>query len=525
MPDDIADFLLQTGKPFSGSLLWQLHRDYYQDAGTGAWQAGNVPHYISNNTYIADVYAEIIFAFLKDRNQSHPQNKNRIYLLELGAGSGRLAHHLLKKLQQLCRHAGFDIPPFTYILSDFVPANLSFWMNHPRLKPFEEDGWLDYALFDATTDEDVKLQVAGITLQKHSLDTPLMLIANYFFDSIPQDLFYITEEKLHEGYADLTIPETLRETQGPELMEALQVNYRSSVTKAAGYYADHQLNEILEKYCYNIEQSWLLFPHTALQCLSRLGQISTSGFVLLSSDKGSHRLEDQDHCEPPFIEKHAGCFSLPVNYHAIMAFYEPQGALSLFPQRHYQNINTLCLLMLNNPSDYKETKQAFVQYVERFGPDEFHLRKKQFLQHISEAGIPQIEQCVRLAGFDAELFRQCFPQLLFLLKERTDEEKTSLRTLINKVWDRYYPIGEPQDLAFDIGTLLYQMQYYEDALGYFQISLVSHGSTAPVYYNMAVCHFQLRQDSRVFELITKTLKLDPMHQGVLSLQKQLYRTR
>jgi SAM-dependent MidA family methyltransferase len=97
-------------------MLWQLQRQYFEEQGIIAWQSGDVPHYITCNPVIAKAYAEMVFGFLKDRSRLAPDNKEKIYLLELGAGSGRLAFHLLKILTKLCDDASFDVPyrHFTY---------------------------------------------------------------------------------------------------------------------------------------------------------------------------------------------------------------------------------------------------------------------------------------------------------------------------------------------------------------------------------------------------------------------------
>ncbi|MBO1351143.1 MAG: hypothetical protein EBE86_028985 [Hormoscilla sp. GUM202] len=61
---------------------------------------------------------------------------------------------------------------------------------------------------------------------------------------------------------------------------------------------------------------------------------------------------------------------------------------------------------------------------------------------------------------------------------------------IGQVWDSYYPIGEQQDLAFCLGLLLGQMQYYAPALQYFQQSMKLYGPDFQVTQsaNGAECH-------------------------------------
>ena len=82
---------------FSESPIWELQRTYYEEQGLKAWQSGEVPLYITNNPMIARAYADIIFGFLQDRSRLG-HTSEPVTILELGAGSGRLAFHVLKEL-------------------------------------------------------------------------------------------------------------------------------------------------------------------------------------------------------------------------------------------------------------------------------------------------------------------------------------------------------------------------------------------------------------------------------------------
>ncbi len=59
-------YLLENQQPFSQSLIWQLQRDYFGEAGIDAWRSGEVPHYITSNPVEGKTYAELVLAFLRD---------------------------------------------------------------------------------------------------------------------------------------------------------------------------------------------------------------------------------------------------------------------------------------------------------------------------------------------------------------------------------------------------------------------------------------------------------------------------
>ena len=59
-PFHIEDF-----KPLRDSILWELQSNYFKSKGLSAWQ-GEVPFYISSNAFIAERYARLVVAAIKD---------------------------------------------------------------------------------------------------------------------------------------------------------------------------------------------------------------------------------------------------------------------------------------------------------------------------------------------------------------------------------------------------------------------------------------------------------------------------
>jgi SAM-dependent MidA family methyltransferase len=104
-------YLLEQRQSFSQSLLWEIQRHYFAARGADAWRSGEVPHYVTSNPVIADAYAEIVFAFRRDRQALFPGDEP-LYLCELGSGSGRFAFHFLKRLLRLCTRHG--VPPLSF---------------------------------------------------------------------------------------------------------------------------------------------------------------------------------------------------------------------------------------------------------------------------------------------------------------------------------------------------------------------------------------------------------------------------
>jgi hypothetical protein len=186
--------VLQGPQPFAQSMLWDLQRRYFAERGVDAWRQGEVPHYVTSNPRMADSYAQIVLAFLRDRQRLAGADEpaaEPLYICELGAGSGRFAFHFLTRLVRLCEQAGVPVGAFRYVLTDQAQANVRFWREHARFQAFFAAGLLDVAEFDISQSGDIALQMGKVSIGPGSLARPLVVVANYVFDSIPQDLFYV----------------------------------------------------------------------------------------------------------------------------------------------------------------------------------------------------------------------------------------------------------------------------------------------------------------------------------------------
>ena len=136
----------------SQSLLWQIQRHYFQNNGLKAWREDIVPHWISSNAVMSRAYGQIVLGYWRDWltavNPHTIDQEQPFYIIELGAGSGRLAYHFLHHFLPLLAQSPLANLSFKYVMTDFVPEILDFWQSHERLRPWLEAGVLDLALFD-----------------------------------------------------------------------------------------------------------------------------------------------------------------------------------------------------------------------------------------------------------------------------------------------------------------------------------------------------------------------------------------
>jgi tetratricopeptide (TPR) repeat protein len=515
-------FVLDPAREFSRSLIWEMQRRYYTERGVEAWRLGEVPHYVTSNPTIANCYAEIVLAFWRDRQRfgTHGEGGPQpLTICELGGGSGRFAFYFLSRLAQLCEQAGVRADSFRYVLTDIADSNLEFWRGHPRLAPFFANGVLDMARFDIDAPGELALRVGGGTVGWESLYHPLVVIANYVFDSVPQDLFHIADGRCDHSLASLTIDENPDGLNSAALFAKLRVHYRDQPLAGAPY-SEPWLQRLLDDYARELNDTHVLFPATALRCLHRMANLSRQGLLVLSADKGAYRLEALEGKSAPQPVRH-GSFSLPVNYHAFASYCEHGGGLALVPASHPQSINVIGLLMTADAAHHTETRTAYQRHVQEFGPDTFFTIMRHARQTIPQMSAADILAYLQLSDYDSHQFGRYLPRLQQIVPDFDEETRRDLVAAIEKVWAHHFPLGEDLDLANQIASLFYAMDDYPLALIYFARSNEIYGEDTGTLFNMAACHHLLGRAEQASALLQRLLMLEPENAEAADLLARL----
>ena len=215
-----------------------------------------------------------------------------LYFFYLCAGSVLFSFHFLILLTTLCQKYNLSIDSFCYVLTDFAPKNLEYWRHHPNLQPYFNSGLLDIALFDVNSSSELDLQVSQRKIKPRSLMRPLVIVANYLFDSIPQELFYF-----ENGNGFQVLVSLPKSAKLPANNEAVlpKTNIRHSYRlkeMAQPFYSEPYLQQIIDDYQQTISDAYILFPAVGLRCLQRMRALSSKGILLLTADKGSLLLEE-----------------------------------------------------------------------------------------------------------------------------------------------------------------------------------------------------------------------------------------
>ncbi len=517
VPSSETKYVLEKNKPFSQSLIWELQRQYYINQGEKAWSQMRIPFGITTNPLIAMAYSRMIYGFLRDWlaqiDVSEP-----VYIIEIGAGSGRLGFNILNQLDEFYSTSAVKHVTYQYILTDLAEKNVDFWKTQPQLAVFAEAGKLDFARFDLVKDTELLLEHTGKTLVSGTLKNPVIVIANYIWDTLPVDIFYVENGQLFEVQTSLVTEQPEPNINDPELITRIEVLYeRFPIT--TDFYRDPEMRNLLELYRQQIPDSMLVFPHNTLQCIRRLMQLSNHRLMLLTADKGNHRIEELLNTDELPIALHDTGFSIAFNYHAVTTYFEQKNGTVLTTHHRHRSINVLaCMLGL---SDFTETRHVYHDYIERLSSDDLYNVLLEFPSQ-QNMTLENILSFIRLKQYDSHAFVAVFNQMLTMIPDQyTDINVRNLQIMLHEVWRNYYHMNERYNLPLAIATILQKIHDFENALGFYTYATQLYGSHLNIRMNMVICHMRLGNRQPALDLITQLHSEHPENDDVKELKGQV----
>ncbi|OPJ54774.1 tetratricopeptide repeat protein [Clostridium chromiireducens] len=501
--------IVEAEKPLSQSMLWKLQTEFFANQGPEAWIKGIVPQYITTNPYIANQYAKTVFGYLRDYVAREDTDKDTvIYIMELAAGVGRFTYTFLKRFLHMIENSSLKGIKFKYIVTDFAERNIEYWQSHSFLKPYFESGVLDCATFDIANDEEIRLRHSGEVLSSGKMKNPLILFANYTFDSLPQDTFYVNDGKIYEGLITITSPEEKGDPNDKSILAGLDYYYTDEQIEGNDYYEDNNFNNVLMHYKYSLEDTAFYMPIIGLRCISRLRKLFNDDVILISADKGYKNEEAMHKNYHPYLSKH-GCISMTVNFHAIELYFKELGGKAIHSIYEHENINVSLFLLSKNDKDLIETSMAYNEVIETIGPDDFYIMKKAVMPLSKSLTTKELLTFLRFTVWDSRTLLELYNILLERIPNEEDFPKDEFIDAINKVWEYYFPIGEEGDLGYHFGSILGYLGHDEDALKFFESSLEFYGECPETNYEIALCYYNLEQIDKALEYAEKSIALDP----------------
>lgn len=450
----------------SESILWDLQKKAYTQFGIESWTRRGVPFHVTNNSLIAKQYAQVALPLFK---------QGAVTFLELGAGCGKFAYLFLSELLRL------DVPESSirYLLTDFSGKNISFCSQHPLMRPWIEKGVLHPLVYDPLTSQPLEF-------------IPNFVIANYFFDTIPQDIFRWEQGKLFEGLVSVCTDE-LDGLEEPHQIPKLSLEYSYRPIERLPYFDSPELEAILNEYRQKQFRGIFLFPSSGLKALQNLCSLCAPSFSLLTADRGVYREVEVATEEPPLFNLH-GTFSFPVNFHALAQFFIRRGGEAYFPNKSSSRFTAA---LFSSGKILEESAQFFQrQFFGAYTPKSSQW--KDILAYLSEY------------NWDATLFFSYFEDLIRGVK---GEPALFLEGAL-QIRDRFYPLAKEEALLLDrLGYYLEEMGKTQEAQKLFQMARTFDNMSQQTDFDV------LQIGNAVVDLCTATKNLTVIPLHLASLQK------
>jgi hypothetical protein len=490
--------ILEQDCRLSRSLLWKL-----PPSGRGE---PSPARRASSVALAAGACAKVVFGWLRDCHRAAAEEP--LYILEIGAGSGRFARRFLAALLHVHGRSVLRDVPFRYILTSPSEPELAALRAHPALQPFVESDHLDFACFDPERDRSIRLLSSGEVLSAGA-PGPMAVIADHAFDRLPHDVYTIEEGRLHERLVTLASPHPDPDPKGPGLPSRLEIAWASGPL-AAEPYGDPDLDAIVHGYRERLAGTSIAFPIGALEYVRALAEISGGRLLFLSTGEGCH-------CEAALLEARelsitARGVSMMANHHAVGDYLLRRGGHALHTPRRRPGVELAAFVLGCPPDGCVETRQAFEDAVERGGPAEVVALQSALTERHDLLSLEQILAYVQASGWDAGVLLDCFPAILARVEGAGEALEEEVCGALHAVWEHAYPGEEHRDLASHLATLLYEMGYLPEALDYYQRSLRLFGPSAGDSFGMGMCHYRMQHMEAALACMDQALSADPAHE-------------
>lgn len=474
---------LEPPGPLSQSLVWALQRNAYESRGPEGWSSGEVPDYATTNPYFVGAYAAVLMGYLRDcRERPDFDASEPVHIVEVGAGPGRFGFRLVTELQARLRRSRLRDLDVRYVLTDLAEANVAFWRSHPRLTPLLEVGVVDVARFDLVEDEAIELQIAGTTLGPGTGANPGAVVANYIFDSVPQDLFRVVDGDVLARHAAATSSQPEPDLTDPTLIRRVEMAYEDAPLDLTAF--DPITGAVLED-CGQLDDTTLLLPTHALRGLGRIARWWDDRMLLLSADKAYASEDEQlSQLDDPEVEYHGAAFSMMVDFRTIGAWFRKQGGRSLLVERPARLNVSAALLGFDDDASI-ETEGAFHLAIHEGDPIDFYSTVLEGAKH--DVDIDRFLALVRMTGGDSVVFLTHLPMIGEKIREIDVDGQRELARVLRMVWDGYYPLGERTDLAYYLSYAFHELGDLPTAIEMLHHSLEIYGPTGWTLYNLAQC--------------------------------------
>jgi len=490
------------------------------------------------NKYVSAPYVPIFWdgriktengvSVMYERNFFHTR---RLFSLHWGAS---VSHWVSRELRN--QYFAFSIFPairfwlirgkyadfyFTYSVAGPTILTRRVIDNQSTSKHFTFQDFLGFAKLDLEKDDTLTLYESGEVLSRGSLKNPLIVVANYIFDTLKNDVFTVKNAGLFESVVSLKTASGNITDDKPTDWEKVDVEYEALQING-GYYDDVHYNAVLDDFKEGLSDSHFLFPIATLNAMKRLKAMANDKMLVLCSDKGYSTLEEQDELEYPELAFH-GSFSVMVNFAAIARYFKKSGGDAML-QTQREGITSAVFASGIQFSDYPETTLALEQFIEGFSPGDYFVLQEEVSEHTDKAKIEVLASLLSMSHWDPYVFDQINERICELLGEEDGSDPDTVEYLaknMKKISDNFYLVPEVEDAYCNIALFFHEAEKYEEAIPYYIQSLKYFGEEHVVLYNLGICYYELDDNAVALDYFNRALEADPKSQDTKDMIKTL----
>ena len=350
----------------------------------------------------------------------------------------------------------------------------------PGLQRYIDLGSLDFARYDADSTAPLRLEHSEVVLSPGSLRSPLIVIGNYYFDSLPHDLFQMKDGTLYSGMVEFSEPEEGGATGLDNVLQT--VNYLPQDGPA---YDREDWQSVVRMYQEELPDGTFTFPVGGLQSLDFLSSLSEQGAFMIAADKGPNLMSGLQSGRHDEIDKH-GAVSVSVNFHAFLRLAKQAGGATFQLSFPYHRINVAAWQSGPSP-ELTTTRTVFQREIANFGPDDFANLKDLSLSKGDAITAQELFSFLRLSNWDPEMILSFYTRLVRLLPTQSPSVRKAYIQGFRDSLDLHYPLDESIRYQFLLGGLCAQVAEFQDALRFYVGSMQMEGEAPDTVFNGALC--------------------------------------
>lgn len=483
----------------SESGLWGLLVDFYRERGPDAWRSGKVPHRMTSNGYLADVYASVAAAFLRD--WSRGGGKETPLILEVGGGNGLFAWLFLNRLM---RHqaSGEAVPGFDYLLTDAAASNVQAWRKIPRLQQLVDAGPLDMGVLKIGGEISVETFSPKNWTEPELTARPVVLIANYVLDSVPCEMIRVRDRSVFQELIALESED--RQDEGTDDFRGLKPRFESQ--ELLQPYTGHAgVNEVLDGYRDLPHEACIPVPLETIAFLENFLR-SDFPFLMLAGDLAYTTPHFEP--EPPLIlSDYVAC---TVNFHMIGKIFERWGGGTEFAQQADSHFAVGAFFKPSQGVDVPLTREAAHHGLYHFTPLDAYNINSALGDHSGALDFRTVCAWLRLARFDGYSAGRCIPHLLHIVEEGEPFDRKTLHESLLEAYRCELPeVSQEESLDTRIAFLFMKAKMYEETAQLLTMSMPEAGRSAERLYLLALAVKRLGREEEASRLLFELLDGDP----------------